>query len=49
VFPNASDVKFPAPDWGDQRVQIKLEQTALFDGENVNYDAGIQTAWHVIR
>jgi hypothetical protein len=43
------NVKVPVPEWGDQWVQIKLEQTALFDGEGVNYVAGRQTEWHVIR
>ncbi len=36
-------------EWGNQPVQIKLEQSALFDGENVTYLAGRQTNWHVIR
>ena len=43
------NVKVSVPEWGDQLVQIKLEQTALFDGEDVNYVAGRQTEWHVIR
>ncbi len=32
-----------------QLVQIKLEQTALFDGTRVIYAAGRQTEWHVVR
>jgi hypothetical protein len=43
------NVKVPVSEWGEQLVQIKLEQTALFDGEDVNYVAGRQTEWHVIR
>jgi hypothetical protein len=30
-------------------VQIKLEQSALFDGEQVKYLAGRQTQWHVVQ
>ena len=37
------------PEWNDQRVQIKLEQDAHFDGEKVTYIGGRQTQWHVIR
>ena len=32
-----------------QHVQIKLEQSAYFDGERVIYLAGRQTEWHVVR
>jgi hypothetical protein len=32
-----------------QYVQIKLEQSALFDGKRVTYLAGRQTQWHVVR
>ncbi|HXV75716.1 MAG TPA: hypothetical protein VD788_05300 [Candidatus Polarisedimenticolaceae bacterium] len=35
--------------WDDQWVQIKLEQSALFDGERVRYLAGRQTRWHRVR
>jgi hypothetical protein len=35
--------------WANQLVQIKLEQTACFDGEDVHYLAGRQTRWHVVR
>ena len=35
--------------WDDQWVQIKLEQSAVFDGEKVLYLAGRQTIWHLIR
>jgi len=36
-------------EWGDQWVQIKLEQSALFDGEKVHYLAGRQTRWHLVH
>jgi Xaa-Pro aminopeptidase len=39
----------PVPEWDDQLVNIKLEQTAVFDGERVIYLAGRQTDWHVVR
>ena len=42
-------VTVPIPEWGGQRVQIKLEQDAVFDGERVVYLGGRQTRWHVIR
>ncbi len=35
--------------WGDQWVQIKLEQSALFDGQKVDYLAGRQSDWHLVR
>ena len=43
------NIKAPVPEWDDQQVQIKLEQSALFDGKRVLYLAGRQTRWHVIR
>jgi hypothetical protein len=30
-------------------VQIKLEQSAVYDGATVWYLAGRQTEWHVVR
>lgn len=42
-------VKRQVPEWNGQWVQVKLEQSALFDGRRVIYLAGRQTAWHVIR
>jgi Xaa-Pro aminopeptidase len=42
-------VKVPVPEWNGQLVNIKLEQTAVFDGERVIYLAGRQTEWHVVR
>lgn len=54
LYPNTAyaiegNVKVPVPEWNNQLVQIKLEQSALFDGKRVIYLAGRQTAWHVVR
>lgn len=43
------NVKVAVPEWDGQLVQIKLEQSAVFDGKQVRYLAGRQTAWHVVR
>ncbi len=43
------NVKSRVPEWNGQLVQVKLEQTALFDGTRVLYAAGRQTEWHVVR
>ena len=43
------NVKVAVPEWDGQLVQIKLEQSAVFDGEGVTYLAGRQTRWHFIR
>jgi Metallopeptidase family M24 len=43
------NIKAQVPEWGGQWVQVKLEQSALFDGERVHYLAGRQTAWHEVR
>ena len=43
------NVKVAVPEWNGQFVQIKLEQTALFDGTSVTHAAGRQTTWHVVR
>lgn len=43
------NIKAPVPEWGGQLVQIKLEQSAWFDGERVIYLAGRQTEWHVVQ
>ncbi len=42
------NVKVPVPEWDGQLVQIKLEQSAVFDGQRVVYLAGRQTRWHLI-
>jgi hypothetical protein len=54
LFPDTAyaiegNIKAQVPEWGGQWVQIKLEQSALFDGERVLYLAGRQTDWHVVR
>jgi hypothetical protein len=43
------NVKVAVPEWNGQLVQIKLEQSAVFDGKRVWYLAGRQTEWHVVR
>ncbi|MBL37255.1 MAG: Xaa-Pro aminopeptidase [Xanthomonadales bacterium] len=43
------NVMMPLDSWDDQHVQIKLEQSAYFDGQRVIYLAGRQTEWHVVR
>ncbi len=43
------NVALPLAMWDGQHVQIKLEQSAVFDGEQVIYLAGRQTDWHVVR
>ena len=43
------NVKIRLPDWDGQWIQIKVEQSAVFDGERVLYLAGRQTAWHLVR
>lgn len=54
LFPNTAyaiegNVKVAVEEWGGQLVQIKLEQSALFDGKTVWYLAGRQTEWHLVR
>ena len=43
------NIKHPMPEWGGQWLQMKLEQSAIFDGKRVIYLAGRQTEWHVVR
>lgn len=43
------NVKAGVREWNDHLVQIKLEQSACYDGETVRYLAGRQTRWHVIQ
>ena len=43
------NIKQAVPEWNKQFVQIKLEQSAYFDGKQVIYLAGRQTQWHVVR
>jgi Xaa-Pro aminopeptidase len=42
-------IKLPLPEWNGQLINIKLEQSAVFDGERVIYLAGRQTRWHRVR
>ena len=49
VYAIEGNVKIAVPEWKGQLVQIKLEQSALFDGQKVHYLAGRQTRWHVVR
>ena len=43
------NIKFALPEWKQQLVHIKLEQSAYFDGQKVVYLAGRQTQWHLIK
>ncbi len=43
------NVTVEVPEWGDQRVQIKLEQDAVFHGEGVRYLGGRQTEFHIVK
>jgi peptidase M24-like protein len=49
VYAIEGNVAMSLREWGGQRVQIMLEQGALFDGKGVRYLAGRQTEWHLIR
>jgi Xaa-Pro aminopeptidase len=49
VYAIEGNVKVAVPEWGGQLVQIKLEQSALFDGKEVRYLAGRQLVWHLVR
>jgi Metallopeptidase family M24 len=49
VYAIEGNVAVSLAEWGGQRVQIMLEQGALFDGKGVRYLAGRQTEWHLIR
>ena len=42
------NVVVEVPEWGGQRVQMKLEQSAFFDGNTVHYLAERQKALHVV-
>lgn len=49
VYAIEGNVTVALPEWGGQRMQVMLEQGALFDGKTVHYLAGRQTQWHLIR
>ncbi len=42
------NVTVKVPEWLDQAVQMKLEQSAIFDGVKVHYLAGRQKSLHII-
>jgi hypothetical protein len=42
------NVTVAIPEWGGQSVQMKLEQSALFDGHTLLYLADRQTKLHTI-
>jgi hypothetical protein len=53
LYPNTAyaiegNIRYKLKEWANQGVRIKLEQGAMFDGENVIYLAGRQTEWHLI-
>ncbi|WP_233078108.1 M24 family metallopeptidase [Rheinheimera soli] len=43
------NIKQQVAEWNGQYVQIKLEQSAYFDGKQLIYLAGRQTKWHLVR
>ncbi len=49
VYAIEGNIAVSLAEWGGQRVQIMLEQDALFDGKGVRYLAGRQTDWHLVR
>lgn len=54
LYPNTAyaiegNVMVQVPEWENHWVQIKLEQSALFDGARVTYLAGRQTEWHLVH
>ena len=42
------NVTVAIPEWDGQSVQMKLEQSALFDGKTVHYLAGRQKSLHIV-
>jgi len=54
LYPNTAyaiegNIKAKVKEWDNQWVQIKLEQSAVFDGDKVLYLGGRQTEWHIVR
>lgn len=43
------NIKQQVAEWNGQYLQIKLEQSAYFDGKQVIYLAGRQVKWHLVR
>jgi len=49
VYAIEGNVKYQLAEWKGNYIQIKLEQSAVFNGEKVVYLAGRQTQWHLVR
>lgn len=54
LYPNTGyaiegNIKTQFPEWDNQWIQVKLEQSAVYDGKQVWYLAGRQTKWHIIK
>ena len=54
LFPSTAwaiegNVMVEVPEWDGHLVQVKLEQSAVFDGSSVKYLAGRQTRWHLVH
>lgn len=54
LYPNTAyaiegNIKQQVPEWNGHYVQIKLEQSAYFDGKQVIYLAGRQVQWHLVH
>jgi hypothetical protein len=49
VYAIEGNVMVGVPEWDGHLVQIKLEQSAVFNGEAVDYLAGRQTEWHLVH
>ena len=54
LFPSTAyaiegNVMVEVPEWNGHLVQVKLEQSAVFDGSSVRYLAGRQTRWHLVH
>ncbi len=43
------NVKVPLSIWGNQLIQVMVEQSAVYDGQTVHYLAGRQTEFHFIQ
>jgi len=48
-FSIEGNIALPLDLWDGQHVQIKLEQSSFFDGQQVIYLAGRQTQWHTVQ
>ncbi|PWK49209.1 M24 family metallopeptidase [Pleionea mediterranea] len=54
LYPNTAyaiegNVKVQLPEWNNQWIQVMLEQTALYDGNQVYYVGGRQTEFHFVH